>query len=278
MKHTILLTGASGYVGARVYQDLKKARYNVTGIYHSNKLFDDLIKADITNAQEIQDLIYKLKPSVIIHCAADAHSSTCENDPENAKRLNVEATSYIAVAAKKIKAKVVYISTFGCYTPQNVLHHTKLEAEKIVEKLPNHVIIRASLVVGLSPNTNGGNYYNDLLLNVKNKQPIEADTSWEFEMTYLGHLSEIIQTAIDRDGLKNTLLPVIAFGATSRYQLAKDLLKGSGIKVTPIDQKRTVPIQNINNAIYKNLNLPTYTYAECLYKMRAEIKIRQHRT
>jgi len=64
----ILITGASSYTGAKIYVDLKN-KYQVTGTYFNNKLFDELVHLDLSNQKAFSDLIDKVKPEIIIHVA-----------------------------------------------------------------------------------------------------------------------------------------------------------------------------------------------------------------
>lgn len=268
----ILVTGASGYVGMKVYNDLQKAGFKTFGTYKNNKLDKDFLKVDLTSEKEVVEVIDKVRPQVIVHLAADAHSKTCEDDPENAKKINVESTRFIATQAKKKGIRVIYLSTFACFDPSNVYGKTKYEAEKIVQRLDDYVIIRASLIVGLSPNITSENYFNSLLESIRKKEDIEADTSWEFEMTYLSHLSEIIVDLVDRSDIKNLTIPVVAEGITSRYKIAKEICSMCGIQVNPIDQNRVIPQPDFDRDILKNFGLSGYTCNQCIGKIKEEVK------
>lgn len=269
---TILVTGASGYIGMKVYDDLQKANFNTFGTYKSNKLDSNFVKVDLTREKDVTKLIEQVKPDVIIHLAADAHSKTCEDDPENAKKINVESTRYITNQAKQRGIRVIHLSTFACFNPSNVYGKTKYEAEKIIQQLEDYVIIRASLIVGLSPNTESENYFNSLLESIKKKENVEADTSWEFEMTCLDHLSEIIVKLVDRPDINKVTIPLVAEGVTSRYKIAEILCSEFNITIKPIDQNRVIPQPDFDKNVLKDLKLPFYTYEQCMDKIKTEIK------
>jgi nucleoside-diphosphate-sugar epimerase len=48
----ILLIGASSYVGARIYFDLKDS-YEVVGTYNNNLLSKSFVKLDITDSHDV---------------------------------------------------------------------------------------------------------------------------------------------------------------------------------------------------------------------------------
>lgn len=272
MNKKILITGASGYVGSRIYQDLKKENYQVVGLYNTTKLFDDLIQADITNKEEVKKIFDIENPNIVIHLAANAHSRPCEEAPEQAHLLNVEATKHIAEIAKEKNIRVIYISTFACYNPSNVYGKTKHEAEEIIKELKDYIIIRLSLVVGLSPNTQNHNFFNDLLKALKSKQAMEADMSWEFEMSSLNHLSEIIRKIIGRDDINRVTIPLVERGVTSRYKIAKKILEKFNIEVKEVNQNRVIPIPDFDESICAKLNLSSKSYDESIEQVIKELE------
>ncbi len=83
MNADIIITGASGYVGARLYLDLSKD-FRVLGTYKTKQLSEEFEKLDITNSGDVNDLVKSCKPNVIIHAAANASSKSCESDSMSA--------------------------------------------------------------------------------------------------------------------------------------------------------------------------------------------------
>ena len=101
MNKKILITGASGYVGSRIYQDLKNKNHSVTGLYNTTRLFNEIVKIDITNKEEVKKIFDSENPNIVVHLAANAHSRSCEEEPEQAYLLNVEAQSILRKWQKK---------------------------------------------------------------------------------------------------------------------------------------------------------------------------------
>lgn len=69
----ILLIGASSYVGARIYFDLKN-KFDISGTYSTNPLAREFIHLDITDKDQVNKVIKKIKPEIIIHAANNASS------------------------------------------------------------------------------------------------------------------------------------------------------------------------------------------------------------
>lgn len=271
----ILLTGASSYVGARLYFDLHK-KFDIIGTYNGSKLSNSFLPLDITNPIQIQNILQTQKPDIILHAAANANARWCEANPEQAIILNQTSTQKIVEEANKIHAKIIYISSFAAINPENIYGRTKLASEAYVkETKAGYVILRPSLIIGYSPNTINDRPFNRILKNIDEKTPPSYDTSWKFQPTYLHHLSEVIEQIIEKN-ITNDIIPVAVADIKSRYDLAKDILSAFNITALPEDKKDTsaVTIDNLNKL--KEYNLPQYTYQEMIKSIIEEIHNRKN--
>ena len=173
----MLLTGASSYVGARLFLDLQK-KFDIIGTYHGTKLSDKFIQLDTTNPEEVKKVISQEKPDVILHAAANANAKWCKAHPEEAKLLNQQSTESIVTVANEIGAKVILLSSFVAINPTNVYGNTKYESEQIVKKAKSgFVILRPSLIIGFSPNTTNDRPFNRILKNLDLHTEAVYDTS-----------------------------------------------------------------------------------------------------
>ena len=115
----ILLTGASSYVGARLYIDLSK-KFEVLGTYNERSLSDKFVQLDITEAEEVKKVVSEFAPDIIVHAAANANARWCEANPEKAIALNQTSTNSIVDSANENGAKVILISSYAAVDPTNV--------------------------------------------------------------------------------------------------------------------------------------------------------------
>lgn len=269
----ILLIGASSYVGARLYFDLSK-KFEVIGTYNGKKLSEKFVHLDTTNPEEVEKVITNLKPNIIIHAASNADARWCEANPELAINLNQNATESIVNSANKFHAKVIYISSFAALKPENVYGRTKKASEGfVVQTEAGFAIVRPALTIGFSPNTANDRPFNRLLKNIDEKSEAIYDTSWHFQPTYAGHLSEVIIKIIERN-LWGESINVSVKEEKNRFDVAKDILGAFGIEVKPVDKKDpTTPIIDSLYALDR-LELPKYTYEEVIQKCIEEIKHR----
>ena len=109
----------------------------------------------------------KDRPQLIIHSAAISTVAEAQKNPELARRVNVEATKFLAELAAEISfvffsTDIVFDGRKGNYTETdatNPLHsygESKVAAEQIILKNPKHLVARTSLNGGVSRSGNRG--------------------------------------------------------------------------------------------------------------------------
>ncbi len=273
MKEKVLITGASSYVGARLYHDLRQ-RYDTVGTYNNNQLSDTFLHLDTTKEEDVRELIDRVRPNTVIHVAANASAKWCEEHPDEARSLNETATKSVVDAAKAVNAGVIFISSFAAMDTSNVYGRTKAESERIVQGMDSWVILRPSLVIGYSPNTTNDRPFNRLLKNIDEGTPAVYDTSWKFQPSYSRHISEIITLVIDR-GINAQTIPIAVSALKSRFDVARDILTEFNIDVTPEDKQDKTPVLEEDLRKLKELGLPLYEYDEVIRACVEEIRHRK---
>jgi len=267
----MLITGASSYVGAGIYVYLRK-RFDVIGTYLSNKLFPELELLDIRSKVDVDKYIHFSRPDIIVHVAANASGSWCEKNPEQAIAINLDGTKNIIDAANLYESKVVFISSMAVANFDSIYGKTKIESEGYVKNTrAGYVILRPSLIVGLSPNTSNDRPFNRFLKNIRENSPAIYDTSWKFQPTWLRHLSEVVGVIIEKNIL-NEVIPICVSEIKTRFEIANDLLPEFNVEVVPEDQKDTNPTFSVDLNKLKELKLPVYTYRQMIDGVREEIK------
>jgi dTDP-4-dehydrorhamnose reductase len=267
----ILVTGASGYVGAGIYAALKE-NFDVTGTYNSYQLFPEMKKLDITNSESVNDAVGSTQPDVIVHAAAIPSPSQCDKDPDLAFRVNHKGTENIVNAAKDMPAGIIYISTQAVKAP-NLYGRTKLAGENCIKKSGVvYTILRPSLTMGLSPNTKNDRPFNRVLQKIDSgTRTFYADDSWEFQPTWLRHLAEVTDEVINR-GIVGETIPVCVPEPTTKYEMSKDMLRPFNIHVRPANEGDSTPVVNENLDKLDKLGLPSYSYGEMIDGIVEEIK------
>ena len=164
MKKKILVIGGSSLLGYKILTNTNN--FELFGSYNKNSInFKNIetIKIDVTNENNCEDIL-RLKPDIIINTAAITNVDYCERFEKNAFDVNVTGTKNIANIAKKLRSKLIHISTDAVFSgdkkfyiekdepnPINIYGKTKLESEKIVSKVKGSIILRPSVIFGWIP-------------------------------------------------------------------------------------------------------------------------------
>ena len=188
----IFVTGVGGQLGHDVMNELNKRGHvgvgsdiapAYSGVQDGSAVCTmEYVQMDITDAQQVQQVLTAVKPDVVVHCAAWTAVDLAEDEDKQAKvrAINAGGTQNIASVCKALDCKMVYISTDyvfdgqgetpwqpDCkdYKPLNVYGQTKLEGELAVSNtLEKYFIVRIAWVFGLN-----GNNFIKTMLNVGKK-------------------------------------------------------------------------------------------------------------
>ncbi|HUB87423.1 MAG TPA: SDR family oxidoreductase [Verrucomicrobiae bacterium] len=149
------ITGADGLIGNYLVQTAPKfaPRFHVRALTRE--------QFDLLDFAAVEREFKKDRPQLIIHCAAISIIAEAQKNPALAKRMNVEATKFLAELAADVQfvffsTDLVFDGQKGNYAetdapnPLQVYGETKLAAEQIVLKNPRHIVVRTSLNLGIS--------------------------------------------------------------------------------------------------------------------------------
>lgn len=129
----VLLTGGTGLLGEYLLRNCPK-KYFICATSHQVKpRFKtknvNYCKLDITNFGQIDRLVKKIQPGLILHTASIGNVDYCEKNKEQAKKINVEATNHLFLRSRKFKSRFVFFSSNAIYDgtkpPYNELSKTK---------------------------------------------------------------------------------------------------------------------------------------------------------
>ena len=154
-----IITGAAGLIGQYLVKTAPR--------WAPDRDMQGLTRADLdlTDRTNVERTWQSIKPNAVIHCAALSRTKDCEQDPEQARRINVEVTAHLAQLSQDIpfiflSSGEVFDGRTGWYgemdepNPINVYGQTKLEAEQAVLQNPRHTVVRIVLTAGTSETSN----------------------------------------------------------------------------------------------------------------------------
>ncbi|MCV0403164.1 MAG: GDP-mannose 4,6-dehydratase [Chloroflexi bacterium] len=109
---TVLVTGATGFVGGYLVAELSDAGHDAVGAPPSSGL-------DIADAAAVRTLVERVRPDVIAHLAAVASGQRAARDLDRAVRTNVGGTHAVMQAARSIDPRpgVLIVSSAEVYAP-----------------------------------------------------------------------------------------------------------------------------------------------------------------
>lgn len=215
---TIAVTGPRGRLGSEL------VRRGCVPVY-----------ANVTDFMELNQELLKIKPDVVIHCAAKTNVDMCETAMMEAMKVNAGGTFGLG---EVFQGKIVYISTDyifdgenGPYdedakpNPKSIYGWSKLGGEIALKNRgnPGDLIIRTTVLFDRYSH----NFATMVIDKLTSGETITAPASLIGTPTYIPHLAEGILQAIDKDltGILN-----IAGGETlSRFHFANHIARFLGV-------------------------------------------------
>ena len=111
----ILITGCKGQLGNELQSIIKTGSGEIgpvsATIVGAEVIPVDIDTLDITDLSDVMAFVTEKKPDVIINCAAMTNVDGCESDYQTAFKVNAIGVRNLAMAAEKVSAKLVHVST-----------------------------------------------------------------------------------------------------------------------------------------------------------------------
>ena len=167
---------------------------------------------DITDAEAVKEVLGRVRPDAVIHCAAWTAVDAAE-DPANREkvfRINAQGTANIAACCRQLNAKMLYLSTDYVFDgsgslpwqiadrtcPLNVYGMSKLQGEEAVRALlPRSFILRTSWVFGAG----GRSFVSTMLRLGQERQLLQVVNDQVGSPTYTLDLAQLIADMIVTD-------------------------------------------------------------------------------
>ena len=231
MPKKVVVTGAKGMLGQDLCPILEDEGYEVVET--------DIHNLDITNAQNVKDVLTEECPDVVIHCAAYTNVDKAEEDFETAKKINVIGTENLAKFCGENNITLVYISTDYVFdgtkettyqpsdkpNPINNYGLTKLQGEEAVKKYcKKYYIARTSWLYGIH-----GKNFVETMISLADKPELKVVDDQVGCPTWTVELANgIVKLLKD---FPFGIYHVCGSGETSWYGFAKEIFKEVNIEV-----------------------------------------------
>lgn len=227
----IWIVGANGQLGAAINELLDRRQVEVL-----NTDVDDIDITDIEPVIQFGDLN---RPDVIINCAGLTSVSECEAEPEKAYKVNAVGARNVSIAAKRVGAKLIHISTDDVFSgdkleaynefdeenPISIYGKSKLAGERFVKDFAErYFIIRSTWIYG-----KGENFIKDLIARSKNQDTISvADDAFGCPTSAI-ELAKFVLHLMESS--EYGLYHATCEGQCSRYEFAKEISRLVGLNV-----------------------------------------------
>ena len=253
----VLVTGAAGQLGQDVMTALAARGHEAIGI--------DRAEADITDEAQVTEVITAAKPDAVIHCAAYTAVDRAEEETALCTRINVDGTRFIARAAQRCGAKLVYISTDYVFDgsgdtpflptdatgPLNVYGQTKLQGEKAARaECTRTFVVRTSWVFG----AHGNNFVKTMRRLGTERETVSVVCDEVGAPTYTPDLAALLCEMIESEAYG--IYHATNEGVCTRNELAQAVMETFGLpcRVEPItgDQYPTAAARPHNSRLSKD--------------------------
>jgi dTDP-4-dehydrorhamnose reductase len=197
-----LITGAAGQVGLAL-QGKVPSGWTVIPCG-----MDEL---DVTRSDQVQAVLRRARPTVVIHTAAYTAVDAAESDAARAEAVNARGTAHVADAARDIGARLLHVSTDFVFDgaqgrpyapddpphPLGVYGRTKLAAEReAIRALGDRaVIVRTAWVYS----RHGQNFVRTMLRLMQERDEVGVVADQVGTPTWADSLADALWAAAGRD-------------------------------------------------------------------------------
>lgn len=226
----IWIVGSNGRVGSELIKILNPEDYEI--------LATDIDEVDITDSRRVNLFVDMHRPEIIINCAGITDLNYCEENLEEAFKVNAIGAKNLAIAANRINAKIIQLSTDDVFDGRGtrpyreydevsgvtVYGKSKVLGEGYIRQFSqNYFILRSSWLYG------GGNkYVENIISEAKEKGIVEVAAKQIGSPTSSKELARFILSIID--SYDYGTYHVACLGECSRKEFAQEVLAISNIK------------------------------------------------
>lgn len=277
-----LITGASGQLAKEFASSLTRQG--------SDFLAPPEDQFDITNVDQVRDMVKDYQPDILLNCAAYNFVDKAEDEPEMAFKVNARAVSILALVCKDANVFPAHFSTDyvfdgkkkDLYTeedkpnPINIYGESKLKGEEALrERLDHFLIFRLSWVFGAGRQ----NFLYKLLQWAEGKETLKVVSDEVSVPTFTEDVVKMVLLALEK-GLRGTY-HLTNSGKCSRYEWAKYFFDKKGIATEvqpaflaefPVKATRPAATPMANKRIRDALNVSIPTWQDATERFIKKIE------
>lgn len=238
----VLITGGQGQLAADLIEAFAGHDVSAPG----------RAELDITDVQQIDHVMQRLKPDVVINTAAYHNVDRCETEPEMSFAVNAAAVQRLAASSAAHHATFVHLSTdyvfdgttdhpYGEDDPVNPLSiygASKAAGEMAIRATTSrHLIVRTTGLYGLAGRRTGrGNFVETMLRLADRQEPLTVVADQILTPSYT---RDVARRIVDLVTLEATgTFHVTSGGQCSWYDFAAEIFRRSGREVNLVPTRQ----------------------------------------
>lgn len=263
----VLITGANGQLGQELTRQAQDFDIKVTAFNRQ--------QLDISNKNDIQQVLSPLCPSVLINAAAYTQVDRAEDESDRAYAVNTNGPRYLAQYCAANRLALIHISTDYVFdgtqnqpyeesdaiVPLGIYGQSKAQGEAAIRSvLPNHIIVRTSWLYGVY----GHNFVKTILKLASEKTTLKVVADQFGSPTSATDLAETILIITRKIATPNRHLwgtyHYCGAGITSWHGMAEKIIELAAVYT----KLRTRQVQAISTADWPTAApRPPYSALDC---------------
>ena len=241
----ILITGSNGQLGNELQKIVSTGKAEIGAVSEEIKNAEvfamDVDILDITNLEQVKNVLNEVKPDVVINCAAATNVDGCEANQDLAFKINSLGPRNLAMVCEEIGAKIVQVSTDYVFSgvgetplkesdlvaPVSVYGKTKLLGEEFVRDFSTkYYIVRTAWLYGYV----GHNFVYTMMKLGKDRDSLSVVNDQLGNPTHANDLAYHILKLIETE--EYGVYHCTGKGECSWYNFASEIMKLSGRNCT----------------------------------------------
>ena len=264
-----LIIGANGQLGRELVRQGQSVDLEIVATNRQ--------ELDITDKNNIRQVLADISPSVVINAAAYTHVDRAENEIERAYAVNTDGPHHLARYCADSHLALVHISTDYVFdgtqnrpyresdpiAPVGIYGQSKAQGEAAVRSaLPNHIIVRTSWLYGAY----GHNFVKSILQLAARNKILKVVADQLGSPTSAADLAEALLNIVGKIGTHKKFewgtYHYCGSGITSWHGLAEKVIELS----TPYASFKTLQVEAISTAEWPTQTpRPPYSALDCTH-------------
>ena len=233
----VILIGANGQLGSDLHRELQGQGHTVIAFNHAD--------LEVTNAAQVDEVIGRARPAVVINTAAFHKVEECERRPGLAFEVNASGPLNLAKVCARLGIVLVHFSTDYVFdgrkqqpyleadlpTPLNVYGASKVAGEYLIaSNMERSFVVRTCGLYGVAGSSGkGGNFVETMLKKAREGSLIQVVKDQVLTPTFTRDLAAVVSQLIRTEAYG--LYHISSEGQCSWYEFARKIFELEGLRV-----------------------------------------------